>query len=347
MALIETLISQITDPALRDALAREVTDLKKRTAFGLVFERHLPETTRLLVAPIRPGAVVYERRSTKPLRYRVRRIEGDDLLVVVEAEGESATSDAPQVRVARADVIVEKPFTEPIFPGLVSLGSVRNGPADRPSHAVIRGENFHAIQALLLPYEGQVDCLYLDPPYDTGDSDWSYNNDYVDPTDAWRPSKWLAFMERRLRLGRRLLKPDGSMVVTIDEHHVHHLGILLDQMFPEAHVQTATIVINPNGVDRGGGLARVDEQAVFCSFGPPRTVIGQGDDLLAVQSEVKGIKNVRWERLLRGGDGSARGERGSASLFYPVLIDPERKCVVGAGLSMLEGDPDATAKVDG
>src|SRR5437660_1578839 len=85
--------------------------------------------------------------------------------------------------------------------------------------------------ALLHGFEGQVDMIYIDPPYNSGARDWKYNNDYVDKSDQWRHSKWLSFMQRRLHLARRLLRPNcGVLAVTVDEHEVHHLGILLDQV---------------------------------------------------------------------------------------------------------------------
>jgi adenine-specific DNA-methyltransferase len=291
------------------------------------------------------GTVVWERRSVKPRRFRVRTINGNNLLVVPEPKGETAAADTPTILIDRDDVLIEEDLAQPVFPTLTSIGAVRNGPSDRPSHAVICGENYHAIEALLAACEEQVDVLYLDPPYNTGDRDWAYNNDYVDPNDQWRPSMWLAFMERRLRLGRRLLKADGVMVVTIDEHEVHHLGMLLEQMFPEARLQMASIVINPIGQDRVGGLARVDEQAFFVFFGSAPAPVGWGDDLLNERPDSKRAKSVRWEWLIRGGPISVRSDR--PALFYPVLIDRDKGAVVGAGQSLLNADPDLGAEIDG
>jgi adenine-specific DNA-methyltransferase len=76
-------------------------------------------------------------------------------------------------------------------------------------------------------YPARIDCIYVHPPYNTGARDWKYNNHYIDAADSWRHSKWLAFMRRRLLIARRLLKPDGVLIITIDEHEVHHLGMLL------------------------------------------------------------------------------------------------------------------------
>ena len=79
-------------------------------------------------------------------------------------------------------------------------------------------ENYHALQLLLHTYEGQVDCIYIDPPYNSGASDWKYNNRYIEDTDAYRHSKWLSLIEKRLQFARHLLKRDGTIVITIDEN---------------------------------------------------------------------------------------------------------------------------------
>lgn len=84
-------------------------------------------------------------------------------------------------------------------------------------------------------YAGKVDCIYIDPPYNTGARDWKYNNDYVDGSDAYRHSKWLAFMERRLKLAKQLLNPNDSvLIVTIDEKEYARLELLLESVFPNA-----------------------------------------------------------------------------------------------------------------
>jgi adenine-specific DNA-methyltransferase len=332
MASIETLIGQIADGELRDLLVREFASLKKRLDWGLVFERHLPENTRLLTGPVRIGTLVWERRAIEPRRFRVESVDGSDLLVVLEPTGAYAGPAAERQRIPRTDVLIEQDFAEPVFPSLIPLTSIRRGADDQASHAIIEGENYHALEMLLAVYEGRVDCLYLDPPYNTGAHDWSYNNDYVDPNDQYRPSKWLAFMERRLRLGRRLLKDDGVILITIDEHEVHHLGMLLEQMFPEARIQMGSIVINPSGTSEDG-LSRVDEYVVFCFFGgaqPAKTV----DDFLGPEHKSQST----WESLLRRGSGWTRELR--RNLCYPVLIDTEGR-VAGVGERLEDEDADA------
>ena len=214
-------------------------------------------------------------------------------------------------------------------PALVPVDSVANGPADAPWHTLIEADNYHALQLLDYLYAGQVDCIYIDPPYNTGARDWKYNNDYVDGNDGWRHSKWLAFMEKRLKLAKRLLKPDtGVLIVTIDEHEVHHLGMLLEREFPEAWRQLVTIVINQKGVAQGR-LSRAEEYALFC-FNPGVTLAAHHDDLLSPdRGDSKRFQTPRWEWLLRGGTNSRREDR--YGLFFPITVDPEKRKIIEIG----------------
>ncbi len=170
--------------------------------------------------------------------------------------------DAPEPerqKVVVADLIVVAEFKDFIYPGLVSTGKVERG-GDRPFHTIINAENFHALEALTFTHRGKVDVIYIDPPYNSGASDWKYNNNYVGEDDLYRHSKWLAFMERRLLTAKQLLKPSGALIVTIDEHEVRRLGLLLEQAMEGFTIQQVTIVINPKGVTQGY-LSRVEEYA--------------------------------------------------------------------------------------
>src|SRR5450756_2846331 len=131
-------------------------------------------------------------------------------------------------------------------------------------------------------------------------------------------------MKKRLQLAARLLKPDGVLIVTIDENEVHHLAVLLEQIFPNALRQMVTISINPSGVS-GDGLSRVEEYAFFCFFGgtqPARLPDDLYGDVEGSQTAVIG-----WESLLRRGNVWYREKR--KNLCYPVLIDPKTHAIVG------------------
>ena len=117
-----------------------------------------------------------------------------------------------------------------------------------PWNFIIEGDNLQALYLLAKTHKGKVDCIYIDPPYNTGARDWKYNNDYVDKNDAYRHSKWLSMMYRRITIAQKLLNPEtGVMIVTIDENEVHHLKTLLEQAIPQATIQMVTYVINPKG----------------------------------------------------------------------------------------------------
>ncbi len=257
LARLEDLIASVEDAQLRQVLADEVKALKSQTTFGLVYERHLPETLCLAAN----GGL----RLNDDVRLRKDPAD-EDVRRVVKITGRRATlvdSDGVESTVPIADLMVVKRFGDPIFPTISSLGRVDRHKS-RPYHTVINSENYHALQLLAETCEGQVDCIYIDPPYNSGARDWKYNNAYVDSTDTWRHSKWLSFMEKRLRIAKRLLKPDGVLIVTIDENEVHHLGVLLEKqdLFREYLRYMVTIVINPKGTNKAN-FGRVEEYALF------------------------------------------------------------------------------------
>lgn len=255
MARLEDLIASVKDAQLRDALQDEVKELKNQTRFGLVYERHLPETLCLGInGGLQVGDQVRLRKEPEnDAMLRVKSIRGAKAAIVDEAGNTS--------RVPTVDLLVVKRFGEPIYPTLTPVGSVKRS-KDRSYHTVINGENYHALQLLHHTCENQVDCIYIDPPYNSGARDWKYNNHYVDSTDTWRHSKWLSFMEKRLRLAKGLLKPDGVLIVTVDENEVHHLAVLLEELFREYLRYMVTIVINPKGTAKAN-FGRVEEYAIF------------------------------------------------------------------------------------
>jgi adenine-specific DNA-methyltransferase len=319
MARIDELISHVGDTKLREQLKRAVDEMRRRKKFGLVFEEHIPETVLLAGAGVHEGSqVVLRAQPTSATRYVVETLDGDK--ATIRANGSDKAT-----KVKLDDLLVIKPFGEPVYPVLRQTGAVTRNPG-KPYHVVINGENFHALQLLLFTHEGEVDCIYIDPPYNTGARDWTYNNAFVDINDRWRHSKWLSFMEKRLRLAKRLLKPDGVLVVTIDEHEVHHLGMLLDQVLSTARRQMVTIVNNAAGVTQGG-FSRVEEYAIFCFMGEARPIPGP-DDFLS--DEGKAAKAPVWFSMIRyGGINALPSKR--PNLVYPIAIDPETNRIVATG----------------
>lgn len=96
---------------------------------------------------------------------------------------------------------------------------------DAPNHLIIEGDNLAALTELSYTHAGKVDVIYIDPPYNTGNKDFVYNDSYVDGEDSFRHSKWLSFMAKRLRIAKRLLSDKGVIFVSIDENEVAALRI--------------------------------------------------------------------------------------------------------------------------
>ena len=182
-------------------------------------------------------------------------------------------------------------------------------------HTLIEADNYHALQLLAYLYPGMVDCIYIDPPYNSGATDWKYNNNYVDENDGYRHSKWLAMMESRLLLAKKLLNPkDSVLIVTIDEKEYYHLACLLEQIFPETIMQMVSSVINPKGSVKTGLLTRCDEYIFFIYIGKGSANACNDDFLFATPQK----KKVRWPSLKRTGSNSRRGIYKS-NAFYPIF----------------------------
>jgi adenine-specific DNA-methyltransferase len=105
--------------------------------------------------------------------------------------------------------------------------------ANKPTNLLIQGDNYHALSALNYTHEKKIDIIYIDPPYNTGSRDFIFNDHYVDKEDSYRHSKWLSFMEKRLRLARNLLKDSGIIFISIDDNELSQLKAIMDDIFGE------------------------------------------------------------------------------------------------------------------
>lgn len=325
MAAINDLISQIQDETLRNRIQEEVSKMAKQKKFGLVFEEHMPESTPLYDVPIKSGCNVMRRDSKDDKSiYVVLKVEGDTAVCVKpEQKDETATFELK-------DIVRVTEFGESIYPYLKPLDSVCNAPDSDLWHTLIEADNYHALQLLEYLYAGKVDCIYIDPPYNTGAKDWKYNNDYVDGNDAYRHSKWLSFMQRRLQLAKKLLNPaDSVLIVTIDEKEYLHLGCLLEEIFPEANMQMVSSVINPAGVSRHGAFARVDEYIYIIRIGTSEAQRVNLSDEWRIRPNDKRATMLRWNTLIRTGTNVRRSDR--KNLFYPIFVREDGKAIHSVG----------------
>lgn len=206
-----------------------------------------------------------------------------------------------------------------------------------PWNFIIEGDNLQALYLLEKTHKGKVDCIYIDPPYNTGAKDWKYNNDYVGKEDDYRHSKWLSMMKSRLSIAKKLLNPDNSvLIVTIDEKEYLHLGCLLEEMFPSASIQMISCQINPAPVARKNQFGRTDEYLFYVFIGEA------GPAALYLSDEwFRGVKNttkynLHWNSLLRTGTNNTRTH--SPGCFYPIFVTEDGKQLVGAGDPLSPGE---------
>lgn len=323
MSALDDLIQEIADEDLRRRIEKEIATLKGTKKFGLVFEPQNPECTPLYNVPIKKKSLVALKAGKLDDHYRVTKIVGDEVSCVRISGGEEMTFN-------KNDLISVAQFGDPIYPYLQPLDTVCNAPDSSLWHTLIEADNYHALQLLKYLYSGKVDCIYIDPPYNTGARDWKYNNIYVDANDTYRHSKWLSMMERRLKLAKDLLNPrDSVLIVTIDEHEYLHLGCLLEEIFRGANIQMITTVINPGGTNRENEFSRVDEYIFFCRFGKS-SVIKTSNNMLG-NTDDTGKARV-WYGFNRGNN----LRRSANRQFFPIYVNETTKTIekIGEPLSL-------------
>lgn len=309
--ILDQLISRVPDESLRSHLAREVDLLRGSRHFGLVFDRHLPESVRLVDYPIRKGVRVSLRdESSTDTWIVVGFADQDRKVAVLSGDGGERPVD---------DLAVVREFGEPIYPGLRSVERIPNGPEDAPWHVVINGENYHALQALRTTHREKIDLIYIDPPYNTGNDGWIYNDRYVDQADRAKSSKWLSFLERRLVIARDLLKPRGVICISIGTQEVHRLMCLCEQLFRSRSVQCITV--QTSGGKPSNGLDYMHEYLIAITpetFEPCATTF------------TGGVARSPWERMTL----TTFTPVTRPNQAYPIFVDIETGALRGVGKSL-------------
>ncbi|MGM9699346.1 MAG: site-specific DNA-methyltransferase [Prevotella sp.] len=136
---------------------------------------------------------------------------------------------------------------------------------DAPNHILIEGDNLEALTALSYTHEGRIDVIYIDPPYNTGNKDFIYNDSYVDSEDGYRHSKWLSFMSKRLKIAKRLLSDKGVIFISIDDNEQAQLKLLCDEVFGANRFISNLIWQKKTGAADANGIAVITEYiAVYC-----------------------------------------------------------------------------------
>jgi adenine-specific DNA-methyltransferase len=208
---------------------------------------------------------------------------------------------------------------------------------------IIHGDNLKALKAILPLYAGKVKCIYIDPPYNTGNENWAYNDNVnspmmqewlgkvVDREDLTRHDKWLCMMTPRLKLLRELMSEDGVIFISIDDNEHSHLCCLMDQIFGEDNfVASIAIKANPRGRQSDLNIATLHEYCLCYSKTIGRLELGglplSPEALEEFNQEDPDGKKWRELGLRQRGAASLREER--PDMYFPLYVDPNNGKVI-------------------
>ncbi len=189
---------------------------------------------------------------------------------------------------------------------------------------LIEGDNLASLNLLLKTHKGKIDLIYIDPPYNTGNKDFIYDDNFVDSTDTFRHSKWLSFMEKRLRLARKLLSENGVIFISIDEHEFAELKLLCDSVFGEdKFVACVCVKGNPRGRQSSTYFAQVHDSLLVYRRTEKTMLMGFpiSDDEKKKRFNKLDENNVpyeEWELRKRGADSKRQD---SPNLWFPIYYN--------------------------
>lgn len=195
----------------------------------------------------------------------------------------------------------------------------------KPFNIIIEGDNYHALYTLSFTHKRKVDVIYIDPPYNTGNKSWRYNNNFVDKEDRFRHSKFLSFMSKRLRLGKQLLKESGILICAIDDYEVSSVKLLLDEIFNENNrLGTLVVVHNPRGRNDDKFFATQHEYLLIYAKNEEKAHVGHfslSEDDKDKYKQFDDISPFSETSFIRTGNNSKRFER--PNLYYPIYFNEE------------------------
>lgn len=189
---------------------------------------------------------------------------------------EEKPEDAEQRMVNEQPVLVEVPER-----------AIISDDAEAPNHILIEGDNLEALTALSYTHAGKIDVIYLDPPYNTGNKDFIYNDSFVDKEDGYRHSKWLSFMNKRLKIAKNLLSDKGVIFISIDDNEQAPLKLLCDEIFGERNFVAKFDWRKKTGANDAKDIAVITESILLYS----------NSKVLAVEREIwnrdEGSRNMK------------------------------------------------------
>ncbi|WJJ95739.1 site-specific DNA-methyltransferase [Algibacter luteus] len=192
---------------------------------------------------------------------------------------------------------------------------------NNPNHILIEGDNLHALTALTFTHKGKIELIYIDPPYNTGNKDFLYNDNFVDKEDAYRHSKWLSFMSKRLQISKELLSDSGKVVISIGYQELHNLLLLVKEVFYGK--QVVTITVQTSGGKPSSGFNYLQEYLVYIvndDFKSKELTFSGG----VSRSPFEGLTLSTFSKIQR------------PNQVYPIFVDKKTGKILGTGPSLTE-----------
>jgi adenine-specific DNA-methyltransferase len=206
----------------------------------------------------------------------------------------------------------------------------KNNEQKTPNHILIEGDNLHALTALTFTHEGKIDVIYIDPPYNTGNKDFKYNDSFVDREDSYRHSKWLSFIHKRLEIAKRLLSDKGSLFISIDENEIAQLRLLCNEVFTEDRfIAQITLLCNPKGRSQDKFFNTSHEYLLVYSksnLEPGHFSIFKKTEELDKSYKLKDDFG-KFRILELRNTHREFNKQNRPNLFFPIFIDPKTKRV--------------------
>ena len=196
---------------------------------------------------------------------------------------------------------------------------------DAPNHLIIEGDNLAALTELSYTHAGKIDVIFIDPPYNTGNKDFIYNDSYVDSEDSYRHSKWLSFMDKRLRIAKRLLSDNGVIFISIDDNELANLRLLSDEIFGFFNYEaTITYVRKTSGKQDSSNFAKSTEYILIYSKSSNWIASAlPAEDKVTDRYNKVDVDGRRYRETDLRKTGNADRKIDRPLMFYPFYLDPQ------------------------
>lgn len=207
------------------------------------------------------------------------------------------------------DVDIKMRDNVPVFTEVESKKIISD--LNKPINFILEGDNLHSLYLLEKTHKGKIDVIYIDPPYNTGSKDFSYNDTFVNKEDSFKNSKWLSFMEKRLKIAKNLLSSDGVIFVSIDENEQANLELLMDDIFGVSNKIGEFIWKGRSG--KGGTNSQIAFQHEYVKVYAKEISVVNFYQIQTVTEKEKTENLRQW-----GDNGPFRSDR--PTMFFPILI---------------------------